>query len=125
MVVIAAGWRRTGAEWNFDSGSSTKFTTTDDERFVQQTSAFEIADQGGDIVEVGAYKRSLNALAKADRSVKMLWQHNPTEPIGVWDEVREDARGLYVKGRLLGDVARAREAASLLVAVVAVTAFRP
>jgi len=40
----------------------------------------------------------------------MLWQHDPTQPIGVWDEVREDAKGLFVKGRLLLDVARAREA---------------
>jgi uncharacterized protein len=28
----------------------------------------------------------------------MLWQHDPAQPIGVWDEVREDARGLWVKG---------------------------
>ena len=77
-------------------------------------SLFGVADQGGDIVEVGAYARSLSALAKADRSVKMLWQHNPTEPIGVWDDVQEDGRGLYVKGRLLSDVSRAREAAALL-----------
>ena len=46
----------------------------------------------------------------------MLWQHDPAQPIGVWDEVREDARGLYVKGRLLEGVARAREAAALIAA---------
>ncbi len=40
----------------------------------------------------------------------MLWQHDPTRPIGVWDEVREDGKGLWVKGRLLPDVAQAREA---------------
>ena len=44
----------------------------------------------------------------------MLWQHDPTQPIGVWDEVREDATGLWVKGRLLTDVAKGREAASLI-----------
>jgi HK97 family phage prohead protease len=44
----------------------------------------------------------------------MLWQHDPAQPIGVWDEVREDARGLYVKGRLLRGVARAEEAAALI-----------
>ena len=44
----------------------------------------------------------------------MLWQHDPTRPIGVWDEVREDARGLYVKGRLLLEVQAAREAHVLL-----------
>ena len=44
----------------------------------------------------------------------MLWQHDPARPIGVWDEVREDGRGLYVKGRLLLEVQAAREARVLL-----------
>jgi hypothetical protein len=44
----------------------------------------------------------------------MLWQHDPGQPIGVWDEVREDRKGLFVRGRLLRDVARGREAAALL-----------
>ena len=44
----------------------------------------------------------------------MLWQHDPAQPIGVWDEVREDAKGLWVKGRILTDVARGREAAALI-----------
>ena len=44
----------------------------------------------------------------------MLWQHDPTRPIGVWDEVREDGRGLWVKGRLLLEVQAAREAHVLL-----------
>ena len=39
-------------------------------------------------------RRSLAALAAAGRRVKMLWQHDPAQPIGVWDEVREDATGL-------------------------------
>lgn len=77
-------------------------------------SLFGALDRGGDVVEPGAYGASLKALEAAGRRVRMLWQHDPAEPIGVWDEVREDARGLYVKGRLLPDVARAREAAALL-----------
>ena len=77
-------------------------------------SIFGAKDTGGDIVEAGAYAASLKKLAADGRRVKMLWQHDPTEPIGIWDEVREDAKGLYVKGRLLSDVARAREAASLI-----------
>jgi HK97 family phage prohead protease len=44
----------------------------------------------------------------------MLWQHDPAQPIGIWDEVREDARGLWVKGRLLDTVAKGREAAALI-----------
>ncbi len=77
-------------------------------------SIFERRDQGGDVVSRGAYASSLRALAEQGRRVKMLWQHNPHEPIGVWDEVKEDDRGLLVKGRLLTDVARAREAAALI-----------
>jgi uncharacterized protein len=47
---------------------------------------------------------SLAGLAASGRRVKMLWQHDPAQPIGVWDEVREDATGLWVKGRILTDV---------------------
>ncbi len=62
-------------------------------------SLFGVPDQGGDVVQPGAYARSLARLAGSGRRVKMLWQHDPGEPIGVWDEVREDGRGLYVRGR--------------------------
>ena len=77
-------------------------------------SLFGAADQGGDVVQKGAYGASLARLAKAGSGVKMLWQHDPTRPIGVWDEVREDGRGLFVKGRLLLEVQAAREAHVLL-----------
>lgn len=77
-------------------------------------SLYGAVDQGGDVVQRGAYGGSLARLAKAGHGVKMLWQHDPTRPIGVWDEVREDARGLYVKGRLLLEVQAAREAHVLL-----------
>ena len=72
-------------------------------------SLFGKSDQGGDTVEKGAYAASLTKRA----SIKMLWQHDSSEPIGVWDEVREDAKGLWVKGRILNAVARGREAAAL------------
>ncbi len=79
-------------------------------------SVFGKADQGGDVVQAGAYARSLRGLRGGGRRVKMLWQHDPAQPIGVWDEVREDSTGLYVKGRILTEVARGREAAALLAA---------
>ena len=77
-------------------------------------SLFGRTDQGGDVVAEGAYSASLQRLAAAGRTVKLLWQHDPAQPIGIWDTVSEDSRGLYVKGRLLTDVARAREAACLI-----------
>lgn len=79
-------------------------------------SLFGAPDQGGDVVAPGAYAASLKAMAGQGRRVRMLWQHDSAQPIGIWDEVSEDARGLRVKGRLLDTVARGREAAALIAA---------
>jgi HK97 family phage prohead protease len=87
---------------------------TDGTTIAGYASVFGAPDQGGDVVERGAYGASLARLAAQGGRVKMLWQHDPAEPIGVWDEVREDERGLWVKGRILTDVARGREAAALI-----------
>ncbi|SDZ30692.1 hypothetical protein SAMN05444004_11026 [Jannaschia faecimaris] len=75
---------------------------------------FGVEDTGRDIVQAGAYCDSLARMSVEGRRVKMLWQHDPTQVIGIWDEVREDARGLFVKGRLLPGVEKAREAAQLI-----------
>ena len=106
-----------------DLGLERKFCRFDDELSVKDgtviegyASLFGDADRGGDVVEKGAYARSLAELQADSRQVKMLWQHDPAQPIGVWDVVRENEKGLYVKGRLLEDVARAREAAALIAA---------
>lgn len=77
-------------------------------------SLFGAVDQGGDVVEAGAYGASLKAVAAAKRNIKMLWQHDPAQPIGVWDEVFEDGKGLFVKGRILDTVAKGREAIALI-----------
>lgn len=74
-------------------------------------SLFGETDQGGDMVQKGAYAKSLGVVGKR---IKMLWQHDPAQPIGVWDEVREDDRGLWVKGRLLESTQKGREAAALI-----------
>ena len=44
----------------------------------------------------------------------MLWQHDPAEPIGRWQALAEDARGLRVAGRLNLAVQRAREIDALM-----------
>ncbi|WP_206615038.1 HK97 family phage prohead protease [Mesobaculum littorinae] len=79
-------------------------------------SLFGAPDQGGDVVAAGAYDGSLQRLSDTGGRVKMLWQHDPAQPIGVWDEVRADARGLWVRGRILTEVARGAEAAALVAA---------
>lgn len=108
---------------DFESGLERKFARFGEGLQVQDgtviegyASLFGAKDQGGDIVQKGAYGASLGKLASAGHGVKMLWQHDPSQPIGIWDEVREDARGLWVKGRLLTDVEKGREAAALIAA---------
>ena len=44
----------------------------------------------------------------------MLYQHFAHEPIGVWEKLREDKRGLYVKGRIVTSIERGREVLALL-----------
>ncbi|MEY4983255.1 MAG: hypothetical protein RIR62_1521 [Pseudomonadota bacterium] len=79
-------------------------------------SVFGRPDQGGDVVVAGAYAKGLARMAREGRKVRMLWQHDPASPIGIWDEVREDATGLWVKGRILTELAQGREAAALVAA---------
>lgn len=86
----------------------------EDNRIAGYASLFGARDQGGDQVGEGAYELSLKRLAAAGRSVKMLWQHDPSQPIGIWDEVREDQRGLFVSGRILEEVRAGAEALALL-----------
>lgn len=102
-----------GLELKFSQAGET-VQVTDGAVIEGYASLYGVPDQGGDVVQPGAYARSLERLRARGGTVKMLWQHDPAQPIGVWDEIREDARGLYVKGRLLLDVERAREAAALI-----------
>lgn len=102
-----------GLEHKFCQADST-LNLLEGHRIEGYASLFGACDQGGDIVGKGAYAASLASLRDAKRSVKMLWQHNPCEPIGVWDEVIEDGKGLYVKGRLLEGTTRGREAITLI-----------
>ena len=106
----------TGLEHKFCRLEGVGLTVTDGTLIEGYASFFGEADQGGDIVQKGAYLSSLAGLKAAGRRVKMLWQHDPAQPIGIWDEVREDARGLYVKGRILDSIEKGREAAALIAA---------
>jgi hypothetical protein len=75
-------------------------------------SLFGEIDQARDMVMPGAFEASLRS--RGVRRVPMLFQHDPAEPIGVWLELREDTRGLFARGSLIPEVARARELLSLL-----------
>lgn len=78
-------------------------------------SIFGNVDSYGEIVEPGAFSESLVKSQRTGRKIKMLYQHDPHQPIGVWDDLAEDGKGLWVKGRLLVEESpKAREVHGLL-----------
>ena len=74
--------------------------------FSGYASLFGVADLSGDVVAPGAFRVSLQRRGAA--GVRMLWQHDPAEPIGRWLSIEEDGKGLRVVGELNREVARAR-----------------
>ncbi|HEX4296588.1 MAG TPA: HK97 family phage prohead protease [Devosia sp.] len=77
----------------------------DEGRFSGYASVFGKPDEGGDIVMPGAFRRSLGLRGRS--RIKMLFQHDPKEPVGVWERIAEDDFGLFVEGRLVPEVPRA------------------
>ncbi|CAN5261989.1 HK97 family phage prohead protease [soil metagenome] len=59
-------------------------------------STFGNVDSDDDVIVQGAFTKSLNA-----QMPKMLWQHNQTQPIGVWHTAQETDQGLFMKGEIL------------------------
>ena len=75
-------------------------------------SIFGNKDLGNDVVVEGAFAKSIGR--KGAKAVKLLYQHKQDEPIGVFDEIIEDRRGLKVKGRLAMGTQRGREVYELM-----------
>ena len=80
-------------------------------QFAGYGSIFGNKDLGNDVVEAGAFSRSLRR--RRPKQVKMLWQHKTDEPIGVFDKISEDGEGLAVQGRLALGTQRGKEAYEL------------
>jgi len=87
---------------------------TDEGEFVGYASVSGNLDLGNDIIEAGAFKRTLTAWRKSKRPIPILLEHDPNQPIGKTLEAVEDERGLKVRGQLLLDLPKAREAHTLL-----------
>lgn len=95
---------------DFDLVLDTK-ALKDDGTFEGYGSVFGNVDSYGEKVMPGAFKDSLKSNAS---SVVMLWNHDRHEPIGHWEGLKEDAKGLFGKGVFNLDVQRAKEIYSLL-----------
>ncbi len=83
-----------------------------DGTFEGYASLFGVVDLGRDRVSPGAFRDCL--ARKAPQAIKLLWQHDPAHPLGIWQEIREDGHGLKVRGQLDLAVAKAREVHALM-----------
>jgi HK97 family phage prohead protease len=64
-------------------------------------SAYGNVDRANEIVMPGAFADSLSRQKREGNYPLMLWQHDTREPIGVWEDLADDGKGLWGKGRLL------------------------
>ncbi len=87
----------------------------DDEKkgqFEGYASVFGNKDLGNDVVVQGAFEKSLRN--KDPKRVKMLFQHDTKTPIGIYTDIREDRKGLYVKGQLAMQTQKGKEVYELM-----------
>jgi len=82
---------------------------TDTGVFEGYGAVFGNQDLHNETIAAGAFAGSLKT-----RRPALLWQHRADEPIGAFEDVREDGRGLAVKGRLALNTTRGKEAYELL-----------
>ena len=80
--------------------------------FCGYASVFNQVDGGGDMVMPGAFRQSLKR--RKPKNIRMLFQHDPATPVGVWLDIFEDKHGLFVRGKLTSGVQRASELNQLL-----------
>ena len=82
--------------------------------FTGYGSTFGNVDRVGDIVEKGAFAKSLEEHREQGTMPAMLLHHDLHRPIGVWSSMTEDDYGLAVEGKLTQGVRDADEAYALL-----------
>ncbi len=61
-------------------------------------SIFNEPDLNGDIIAKGAFKNKF--IPPHLSPAKMLYQHTAEKPIGVWTDMFEDEKGLFVRGQI-------------------------
>lgn len=75
-------------------------STDEDGTFSGYAAVFGNIDSGNDVIERGAFTKTI---AEDFDRIKILSQHNDCElPIGKPLELREDEKGLYIKGKISG-----------------------
>ncbi|HEX7002360.1 MAG TPA: HK97 family phage prohead protease [Trueperaceae bacterium] len=92
----------------------TQFKATSKREIEGHAAVFGNRDSYGDIIQPGAFTRTL---ANDRGRIKVLWQHDPSNPIGKPLQMTEDDRGLHVTARI-ADTTLGRDAMALFEAEV-------
>lgn len=71
-------------------------------------------DRGGDVVERGAFSRTIKRLSESGAKLPLLWSHDASAPIGWIESMAEEQDGLRVDGRLLMGVEKATVAYEMM-----------
>ena len=80
--------------------------------FEGYASLFNREDLGRDVVAPGAFRETL--ARRGASGIRMLFQHDPAQPLGTWMRLYEDARGLFARGRLALEAQKGREIHALM-----------
>lgn len=88
--------------------------TGDDGSIEGYGSVYGVRDNYDDVIASGAFGESLKSHKSNGTMPAMLWQHDSSEPIGVWTAMVEDSKGLKITGKLALDTVRGKEAHALL-----------
>ena len=103
------------SESEYECSFELKSVDTDEENmgmFEGYGSVFNNTDLGNDVILPGAFTKSLNKTGP--KGVKLLYQHKTDMPIGVFESIEEDKRGLKVRGKLALKTQLGREAYELM-----------
>lgn len=89
----------------------------DDDRatIVGLASTFGNTDSYGDVIERGAFEKSIERIRGKGGKIPMLDAHKWDSPIGVWTHFEETPEGLQVEGKLTMSVTRAKEVRDLII----------
>lgn len=90
-------------------------TVQEDGFFSGYLAVFDNVDSHGDVIRRGAFLKTIADWQAKGKYPAIFWDHNPSEPIGIFTLMQEDEKGLYVEGKLLNaDVPRAQATYALM-----------
>ena len=79
--------------------------------FTGYAAKYNNVDLGGDLIMRGAFDATVK---KRGTQIKLLYQHRPSEPIGVITRINSDTRGLKITGKLLLSITQGRDTYELM-----------